>query len=64
MSTLHCYQFLKKGEARHDHKVKTGCFGSKSLYNPFTHNLGLEVHFYSSDGESDTKNYRTKKNIK
>ena len=26
MSTLHLYMFRKKGEARNDNKVKTGCF--------------------------------------
>ena len=31
MSTLHCYQVRKKGEARNDHKVNTVCVGSKRL---------------------------------
>ena len=31
MSNLNCYQFLKNSEAMNDHKVKTGCFGSKQL---------------------------------
>ena len=25
-STIHCYQVQKKGEARYDHEVKTGCY--------------------------------------
>ena len=40
-STLHCYRVRKNGEARNDHKVKTGCFWYKRLYNPFTRKLGL-----------------------
>ena len=64
-STLHCYQIHKKGKARNDHKVKTGCFWSNRLHNPFTQNLGLEAHFEISDEESDTKYYNTTKiNIK
>ena len=58
-SILHCYQVRKKGEARNFHKVKTGYFWSKGLYNPFTQNLGLEAQFESSDNESDTKYDRT-----
>ena len=38
---------------------------SKCIYNPFTHNLGPEAQFESSDNESDTKDDRTMKtNIK
>ena len=54
-STLHCYQVHRNGDARNEHKVKTGCFWSKRLYNPFTQNLGLEVQFESSDEKIDTK---------
>ena len=49
MSTLRRYQFWKYGEASNDHKVKTGCFWSKRLYNPFTQKLGLEIQFYIVD---------------
>ena len=55
MSTLHCYQVHKRGEAGNDHKVKAGWFWSKRLYNPFTRQLGLEMQFESSDDNSDTK---------
>ena len=48
-STFYCYQFYKKGDSRHDHDVKTGCFWSKSLHNLFAHNLGLEAQFERSD---------------
>ena len=51
MSTLHCYQFYKQDEASNSHKMKTGYFWSKRLYNPFTQKLGLEVHFEISDGK-------------
>ena len=65
MSTLHGYQFRKKGETRNYHKVKTWCFGSINLYNPFTHKRWLEAHFEISDGKIDTKDGRTKNtNIK
>ena len=65
MSDLHCYHILKKGEARNDYKSKTVCFWSKRFYKTFTQTLGLEAQFESSDDESDTKYYRTKKtNIK
>ena len=65
MDTLLCYKFFKKGEASNDHKVKIGCFCSKSLYNPFSHHLGLEVQYESSDRKSDTKYVITKNtNIK
>ena len=36
---------------------------SKRLYNPFTQKFVLEAQFESSDGESDTKEDRTTKNI-
>ena len=49
MYTLDCYQARKKGEASNDNKVKTGCFWSKRLYNPFTQKLGLEIQFYIVD---------------
>ena len=58
-SILHFYQVCQKGEARNDHKVKTCCFWSNRLYNPFTHKLGLEAQFEISDDESDTKDDRT-----
>ena len=64
-STIYCYQVSKKGDSSYDHKVNTGCFWSKWLYNPFTHNLCLEEKFESSDDKSDTKDDRTKNtNIK
>ena len=45
--------------------MKTCCFYSKHLYNPFTQQLGPEVQFESSDKESDTKDDRKKNtNIK
>ena len=44
MSTLHCYQVSKKGEARNDHKVNTGCFWYKRLYNPFTQGFGCTCY--------------------
>ena len=59
MSTLHCYQVSKKGEARNDHKVNTNCFWFKRLYNPFNQGLVLEEQFEISDNESDTKDDRT-----
>ena len=59
ISSIHCYQFHKNGQARNDHKVKTCCFWSNRLYNPFTHKLGLEALFEISDDESDTKDDRT-----
>ena len=59
MSILHCYRVYKKGEARNDHKVKTGCFWSKRLYNSFTQNIGLVMKFEVRDDESDTKYDRT-----
>ena len=62
MSTLNCYQVLKKGEARNKRKANIGYFWSKRLYNPFTQKLVLEAQFGSSDDESDTKYDRTKKN--
>ena len=43
ISTLHCYQVRKMGEARKEREVKTGCFGSKLLYNTFTQKLDLEA---------------------
>ena len=65
ISTLHCYQVRKKGEAINYHKLKTGYFWSKRLYNTFTEKLVLEAHSESSDGESDTKYDSTKNtNIK
>ena len=60
MSTLHCYQVRKKGEARNDHTLKTGCFWSNRLCNSFTHKLGLEGQFEISDEKIDTKHDRTK----
>ena len=45
MSTLHCYQVHKKGEARNGHRFNTGFFWSKCLYNTFTQKLGLGAHF-------------------
>ena len=45
--------------------MKTVCFYSKRLYDPFTQNLVLEAQFESSDDNSDTKYDRTKNtNIK
>ena len=35
MSTLHCYQVHKKGEAKNEHIFNTGCFWYKCLYNTF-----------------------------
>ena len=65
MSTLHCYQVRRKGEAMNDHKLKAGWFWSKRLYNPFAHNLGLEAQFECSDDKSDTKyDSTTNTNIK
>ena len=65
MSTLHFYQFRKKGEARNDNKVKTGGFWSNRLYNSFTQKLVLESRFESSASKSDTKDDGTKNtNIK
>ena len=58
-STLHCYYVWKKGEAGNYHKVKTVCFYSKRLYDPFTQNLVLEAQFESSDDESYTKDDNT-----
>ena len=63
--TLHFYQVHKKGESRNNHKVKTCCFWSKRLYNPFTPKLGLEAKFEISDDKRDTKyNRTTNTNIK
>ena len=45
--------------------MNTGCLWYKRLYNPFTHNLGLEAQFEISDDEIGTKYDRTKNtNIK
>ena len=60
--TLHCYHICKTSEARNDHKVKTGCFWSKRLYNTFTQKFGLEMQFESSEDESDTKDDKTTNN--
>ena len=59
-SNINCYQVHIKVEARYDHILKTGCFGSKILYNPFTHNLVLCAQFESIDDESDTEDDITK----
>ena len=40
--------------------MKTGCFWSNSLYNPFTHKLGLEAQLEISDENSDAEDDRTK----
>ena len=65
MSTFHCYQVHKEGEARNYHEAKTVYFRSKCLYNPFTYKLGLEAQNEISDNASDTKYGRTKNiNIK
>ena len=45
--------------------MNTGCLWYKRLYNPFTHNLGLEAQFEISDDKIGTKYDRTKNtNIK
>ena len=59
MSTIHCYQVRKKGEARCDRKVNAGLFWYNLIYNTFTQNIGLEENFQSSDDKSDTKYDRT-----
>ena len=60
MSTIHCYHVCKNGEAMNDHKVNTGFFCSKRLYNTFAQKLGLESQFEGSDEKSDTKYDRIK----
>ena len=40
--------------------MKTGCFWFKRLFNPFTHNLGMEAQFERSEDESDIKDDKTK----
>ena len=55
MYTIQYCQVQKAGEARNDHKVKTGCFWSNILHNNFTQKLIPEAQFESSDDESDTK---------
>ena len=65
ISTIRCCHFCKQGEARNDHKLKTGCFWSRRLYNPFTQKLGLEMQFEGSADKSDIKDDSTKNtNIK
>ena len=45
MSTIHFYQVSKKGEARNDHKVKTGFFGISGSTIPLPRSLTWKHSF-------------------